>query len=164
MLANSFSHPNDFPNLHLILANITNTANSSDEAKRTALMCKSDHTRERLTSQDQQLLCVVACTARHPFIWIINNDYLKKDPKILHKAWPWACSHSVQTWESCFCMQSPLAIPKSFCIHLGVCLHKGTNCIIKMMIHFQDGEEPLIRVWYAPLLWGKGFILVRMWG
>lgn len=39
ILANSFSHLNHFPNLNLLLVNITNTANGSDVVKRTALLC-----------------------------------------------------------------------------------------------------------------------------
>lgn len=75
ILANYFSHVNYFPSLNLILVNITNTANSCDEVKRTALMCK-----RRTFAQTSPTAVIYCCfPTSHPFILITNNeDYQKR--------------------------------------------------------------------------------------
>lgn len=123
---------------------------------------------ECLPNQAQQLLHVVACTAGHPSKLIINNEnYLLKDPKILsfprEHAFP-RLGHKPFTLctnrgNLLLCAKPP-SIPKSFCIHLCVCLHKGTSCIIKMQTPpgwRRDSNQSAD----APLLWGKGYVLVR---
>lgn len=128
IFANSFSDLNDFPNLNLILVNITDTAYSSDEVKRT-LSCKT-----RMFAQLSPTAVISCCLHCQP------------SPHIKYKLWRLSKKGTQNTSQgmviSLFTLctnmgillscTKPPAIPKSFCIHVRVCFRKGTSCIIEM--------------------------------
>lgn len=112
-------------------------------------------------NQPQCLLYVAACTAGHPFKLLINNDnYFLKDPQILPFPREYAFPrHGHKPFTLCtnmgnllLCAKPPSIPFKSCYIHLRVCLHKGTSCIIKMQTlpgWRRDSNQSLD----APLVW-----------
>lgn len=168
ILAIYFSHLNYFPKLNFILVNIPTPPNSSDEIKRTTLMCK-----RRMLAQPNPMPVICCCLhCWHPSKPLINNDnYLKKDPQILPFPREYAFPrHGHKPFTLCtnmgnllLCAKPPSIPFKSCYIHLCVCLHRGTSCIIKMQTlpgWRRDSKQSLD----VPLVWGKGYVLVRTWG
>lgn len=72
--------------------------------------------------------------------------YFPFQGKMLSQGMAISLSPTAQTWEICFCVQSPLQYP-SLAAYTCVCVYTKAQGASSKCRHFQDREETLIRVW-----------------